>query len=126
MFHQKRNGVATLAATKTFENFFGRRNGERWRPFVMKRAVSEVVGAPLFKLNKATYYIYNVKAGKNLLYGSLRYHEASNIARAGNKLSGEIQGPKQETRAFAAATFTLKITTQCSACLPRIYAFTGI
>lgn len=79
MFHQKRNGISAFAATKAFENFFGRRNGERWSFFVMKRTKSEVVGAPFFQANKTANDFNNINAGKNLLYGILRDHNRTNI-----------------------------------------------
>ena len=37
----------------------------------MKRAEANIIGAPLFKFNKGTHYLYNVYAAKYLLYGIL-------------------------------------------------------
>ena len=37
----------------------------------MKRAISQVIGAASFQLNKTAYYLYNVNTGKYLLYGVL-------------------------------------------------------
>lgn len=74
MLHQKADGIAAFATTKTFINFFGRRNRERRSPFVMKRAETKVISASFFQFHKAADHINNIDATENLLYGILRYH----------------------------------------------------
>ena len=71
MLHQKADGIATAAATKALVNFFGGRNGERGGFFVVKRAQTEVVHAPLFQLHETAYDINDINATLDLLYGVL-------------------------------------------------------
>src|SRR5665213_1386280 len=52
MLHQKCDGISTAATTKTFVNFFGRRNGKRRGFFVVKRAKAYIIGASFFQFYK--------------------------------------------------------------------------
>lgn len=79
VLHDKADGIAAGAATKAFINLFARRNGERRGFFVVKRAQTQVVGAPFFKFNEGAHYFHNVYAAEDLLYGVLRYHATANI-----------------------------------------------
>lgn len=72
MFHQKTDGVAAAAAAKTFVYFLGRRNGERRRFLIVKRAEPQVIGAPFLQLYKRAYYIDDIDTAEYLLYGVLR------------------------------------------------------
>src|ERR1035438_334295 len=68
MLHQKADRIATAAATKTFINFLGRRDGKGGCFFVMKRTKSQIVGASLFKFNKRTDDFNNINPVYYLLY----------------------------------------------------------
>ena len=71
MLHQKTDGVTAFTTPKTFIDFFGRRNGKRRRPFIMKRTEAKVIGPPFLQLYKTTNDIHNINAAENLLYGIL-------------------------------------------------------
>jgi hypothetical protein len=79
MLHQERDGITAFAAAKTFENFFGGRNRERWRSLVVKGTVAQIVGAAFFQLDKRTDDFNNIEPRKDLLYGVLCDQPASNI-----------------------------------------------
>ena len=41
----------------------------------MERAIAQVIGAPSFQFDKASYYLDNIDTGKYLLYGVLADQE---------------------------------------------------
>ena len=84
MLHDEADGIAAFATAEAFINFFGWGNGKRRRFFIMKRAESEVAGAPLFQLHKPADHIHNVDAAEYLLYGILRdqYLRGCNLTKA--------------------------------------------
>jgi len=74
MLHHEADGISAAAATKTFVNLFGRRNGKRRSLFVMKRTETKIISAPFFKLYKTADHINNIEAAQNLLYGAWGDH----------------------------------------------------
>jgi len=53
MLHEEGNGVATLPATKTFEDFLGRGNSKRWRFLIMKRTKTKVIRPSFLQPDKS-------------------------------------------------------------------------
>ncbi|MEY2812064.1 MAG: hypothetical protein RI991_1059 [Bacteroidota bacterium] len=69
MLHDKTNGIATLAATEAFVNFFAGRNCKRRCFFIVEGAVANVVGPSSFKFHKGSNDIINIDSALYLLYG---------------------------------------------------------
>ena len=69
MLHQKGDGIAAFAATKTFIDFFGRRYGKRRALLIMKRTKAYIIRSPFFQFHKFAHYINNVDTASDLLYG---------------------------------------------------------
>lgn len=82
MLHEKADGIAAFAAAKAFVNLFNRRNSERRRFFIVKRAQPKIVNAPLLQLYKPAYDLYYVNAALDLLYGLLGDQKKVRIGRA--------------------------------------------
>jgi hypothetical protein len=85
MLHEEFDGVATGTTTEAFVDLLAGRDGKRRAFFVMKRAEAKIVGTPLFQFNEIADDLYNVNAGKDLLYGLLRYHGAKLGVFSGNR-----------------------------------------
>ena len=47
----------------------------------MKGTKAKIVGAAAFQLDKTTYNLYNINAGKDLLYSSLGNHNENKYRR---------------------------------------------
>jgi hypothetical protein len=75
MLHDKGDGVAAFAATKTLVDLLCRRHGKGWGLLVVKRAKTQVIGPTPFQFNECTYYIQHVNAGLYFLYGRLSDQE---------------------------------------------------
>lgn len=74
MLHQKTDGIPTSSTTKTFVNFFGRRNRKGRRLFSVKWTQAEVIGTALFKFNELADDLNYIDPALNLLYGLLTDH----------------------------------------------------
>jgi hypothetical protein len=81
MVHQKTDGVAAAATTKTFIDLLGRGNGKRGRFFVVKRAETEVIGTSFFEFDEAADDIDDIDPALYLLYGLLADQEPVNVRR---------------------------------------------
>jgi len=73
VLHQEADGIAAFAASETFVDLLGRRDGKRRGLFVMKGAEAQVVDPPFFQFYKFPYDFNDVNAGEDLLYGLLTY-----------------------------------------------------
>ena len=65
---------AGFSTAETFINFLGRRNGERWSFFIVKRAEAQVVSASFLQFHKTAHDINNINAAQDLLYRLLGNH----------------------------------------------------
>lgn len=79
MLHQEPDGIAASAATKTFIDLLGGRDGKGRCLFVVERAKTQVVNPSFLELYKAANDIDNVDTALDLLYGLLRYHRNRQI-----------------------------------------------
>ena len=71
MLHHKADGIATFATAETLINLLARRYAERRRFFIVKRAVTNVIGTSFFQFHKFANNLNDVYAVGNLLYGGL-------------------------------------------------------
>ncbi len=69
VFHDKRYGIAALAASEALENAFRRRNHERRRLLVMERTARLIVHALAFERNIVAHDVHDVRRGINSVYG---------------------------------------------------------
>ena len=74
MLHQEADGITAFAAAETLVNFLGWRNREGGRPFIMKRTIAQVVGAPFLQFYKLPNDINDINAVLNLFYRFPGYH----------------------------------------------------
>jgi len=76
MLHEEFDGVSAGTATEAFIDLFAGCDSKGRALFVVKRTETKVVGTSFFQFNEIADDLYNVNAGKNLLYGLLGYHGA--------------------------------------------------
>ena len=69
MLHHKADSIAAFTTAEAFINLLAGRYAERRRFFIVKRAVTNVIGTSFFQFHKFTHYLYDVYAVGNLLYG---------------------------------------------------------
>ena len=86
MLHQEADRIAAAAAAKALVNFLGRGDGEGGRLFVVEGAETEVVGAALFRLYKAAYYLNDIDTAEDLLYGLLGDHFRAQFTSIGGEI----------------------------------------
>lgn len=85
MLHDEADTVAAFAAAETLVDLFTGRDRERRGLLIMKGAEAKIIGTSFLEFHKIAYYIKDIDAAKDLLYGSLRDH---GFRAPKNRLSG--------------------------------------